>query len=327
MSEKLKIAFHWLGSCGGCEISLLDIDEAILDVGAIADIVFMPLAVDGKWEDVVAMEEGKIDIAFINGNVRNDDNVHEIEVLRQKSKLIVAYGQCSVSGGVIGLGNVFTRHELMKTVYEDTPSTHNPDKILPQLEYKTDDGDILKLPKILDLSCSIDQFIDVDYYLAGCPPPVPLVVAAVEAIKSGKLPPKGSYIGPALSVCDECTRTRNERKEIKIEKFSRPHEVFIDDEETCLIEQGIVCMGPATRGGCGGACPTVNMPCRGCAGPTPDTFDPATKMFSVLSQFAVNMTEQELHDFIESVTDPVGTFYRYYLPKSIPQHALYKEVQ
>lgn len=328
--EKLKIAFHWLASCGGCEIALLDIDEVILDVAAIADIVFMPLAVDGKWTDVYAYKDEEIDITFINGAVRNDEDIHQIEALRKKSKIVVAFGQCSTSGGVIGLGNTFNRDEMINWVYTEAPSIINPDsgKIIPQLEYVINDEIKLTLPRLTEYVHSIDEYITVDYYLPGCPPPVPIVIDAIVAIKENKLPPKGSYIGTNKSVCETCPKTRNERREITITEFKRPHEINPSElnENQCLLEQGIICMGPVTRGSCNGACLDVNMPCRGCLGNTPDTRDPAAKMISVISQFSANMSEKEIQKLLETMVDPVGTFYRFSFPKGLIKHSLYKEV-
>lgn len=327
--SKLKIAFHWLASCGGCEVSLLDIDEVILDVAAIADIVFMPLAVDGKWNDVVAMQDGAIDISFINGAVRNEENIHEIKVLRQKSKVVVAYGQCSTSGGVIGLGNTFNVQDLLNYAYKDAPSVVNdkPDENMPTPTYE-ENGVTLTLPLLTETVTSIDQHIDVDYYLPGCPPPVPKIIDAILAIKDNKLPQKGSFLAPTKSVCDECSRTRSERRDIKITEFKRPHEVLPGElnDDQCLLEQGVICMGPVTRS-CGGHyCMDVNMPCRGCMGLTPDTRDPAAKMISVISQFSAHMTDDEVKGLVESMVDPVGLFYRFSFPKSMIKKSLYKEV-
>lgn len=327
--SKLKIAFHWLASCGGCEVSLLDIDDVILEVAAIADIVFMPLAVDGKWSDINAMDDKEIDISFINGAVRNDDNIHEIKILRQKSKIVVAYGQCSTSGGIIGLGNTFNVSDLLEYAYKDAPSVDNPNPEvnIPSPIYE-ENGIVLTLPTLNDQVTAIDQHIDVDYYLPGCPPPVPKIVNAIIAIRDNKLPSKGAFLTSSKSVCDECSRTRSERRDIKITEFKRPHEIIPGelDDEKCLLEQGVICLGPITRS-CGEHyCMDVNMPCRGCMGLTPDTRDPAAKMVSVISQFSAHMTDEEVKKLTQSIVDPVGLFYRFSFPKSMIKKSLYKEV-
>ena len=327
--SKLKIAFHWLASCGGCEISLLDTDELILDLAAIADIVFMPLAVDGKWNDIYAMDDNEIDISLINGAVRNEEDIHAIKLLRQKSKTIIAYGQCSTSGGIIGLGNTFNVNDLLEYAYKNAPSVSEDvtPADMPTASYKVD-GTTLTLPLLNDQVTAIDQHIDVDYYLPGCPPPVPKIVNAIVAIKNNKLPPKGSFLTSSKSVCDECDRKRSDRRDLKISEFKRPHEVSPGELESdkCLLEQGVICLGPITRS-CGGHyCMNVNMPCRGCLGLTPDTRDPAAKMISVVSQFSANMSDDEVKKLTESIVDPVGLFYRFSFPKALITKSLYKEV-
>jgi F420-non-reducing hydrogenase small subunit len=83
MSEKLKIAFYWAASCGGCEIAVLDMNEKILDVVKIADIVFWPVALDVKYKDVESMPDKYIDITFFNGSIRNSEQEHMAKLLRK----------------------------------------------------------------------------------------------------------------------------------------------------------------------------------------------------------------------------------------------------
>ncbi|MCJ7630988.1 oxidoreductase, partial [Candidatus Bathyarchaeota archaeon] len=100
---KLKFAFYWAASCGGCEIAVLDINEKILDVIGLADIVFWPVALDIKYKDVEAMPDKSIDVCFFNGAIRNSENEHMARLLREKAKTLVAFGSCANEGCVIGL--------------------------------------------------------------------------------------------------------------------------------------------------------------------------------------------------------------------------------
>jgi len=104
--KKLKFAFYWAASCGGCEIAVLDIDEKILDVVQIADIVFWPVAMDIKYKDVENMPDKYIDVCFFNGAIRTEEQEHMAKLLRQKSKILIAYGACSHLGGIPGLANL-----------------------------------------------------------------------------------------------------------------------------------------------------------------------------------------------------------------------------
>ena len=188
--EKLKLGFYWAASCGGCEIAVLDLNEKILDVVQIADIVFWPVAMDVKYKDVEAMPDKYIDICFFNGSVRNEEQEHMAKLLRQKSKTLVAFGSCAQEGCIPGLANLHDRKEIFKKVYLETKSTINPSRVLPKTKTEVKEG-LLKLPEFYDTVKTLDQTVEVDYYLPGCPPPVKLIANAVEAIAKNALPPKG----------------------------------------------------------------------------------------------------------------------------------------
>ena len=134
----------------------------------------------------------------------------------------------------------------------------------------------LHLPIFYDTLKTLDQTVDVDYYLPGCPPEAENIWTAIVAILEGKLPPKGSVIGVNTTVCDECPRKRNEKK---IKKFYRTWQI-IPDEETCLLEQGLLCCGIATRAGCKALCPQVNSPCIGCHGANDGVADYGARLMS-----------------------------------------------
>ena len=147
--QKLQIAFYWAASCGGCEIAVLDIDEKILDVAALADILFWPVAIDTKYKDVEAMKDNQIDVCFFNGSVRTEEQEHLAKLLRKKSKVLVAFGACAVNGGIPGLANVANRKEVFHTAYLENPSTDNPKKIVPKKSVKVKEG-TLTLPEFYD---------------------------------------------------------------------------------------------------------------------------------------------------------------------------------
>jgi F420-non-reducing hydrogenase small subunit len=325
--EKLKFAFYWAASCGGCEVAVLDIDEKILDVIAIADIVFWPVAIDVKYKDVEAMADKSIDVCFFNGGIRNSEQEHIANLLRKKSKFLVAFGACAHLGGIPGLANVSNREEIFRRVYDEMPSTINPEGTRPKTSVKVKEGE-LTIPEFHDTVKALDQVVDVDYYLPGCPPPVKLIATAVEAIAKGELPPKGSVLAPNKSVCDECPRTRGEPWERRISEIKRVYEIT-PDLETCLLEQGIICMGPATRAGCEAQCVDVNMPCTGCGGPPPNSVEQGAAMLSALASL-LGLNEEKNPDYdpqklIEQIKDPLGTFYKYAMAYSIIRRKVIKK--
>ncbi len=160
--------------------------------------------------------------------------------------------------------------------------------------------------------------MDVDYFVPGCPPEEKTTWLALEALITGKLPPKGTVISHSVkAVCDECTRKKEEKK---VKKFYRPYEI-IPDPEKCLLEQGLLCYGIATRGGCGALCPQANMPCTGCYGPVDGVVDQGAHFLSALSSIVDSNDPDEIQKIIDDIPDPAGTFYRYSLPDSLLRRA------
>jgi F420-non-reducing hydrogenase small subunit len=318
MAEKLKLGFYWAASCGGCEIAVLDINEKILDVVKIADIVFWPVAIDVKYKDVEAMPDKYIDICFFNGSIRSGEQEHMAKLLRQKSKTLVAFGSCAQEGCIPGLANLHDRKEIFDKVYLESKSIANPKRIVPKTTTEAKEG-VLRLPEFYDTVKTLDQTVEVDYYLPGCPPPVKLILNAVDAIAKNELPPKGSVLAPLKSVCDECPRKKENKR---ISKIYRVHEK-IPEPEKCLLEQGIICMGPATRSGCGAQCLTADMPCTGCGGPCPNSPEQGAAMIGALASIlglegeTEHYTQEDIDILMDQIKDPLGTFYMYSLPSSI----------
>jgi F420-non-reducing hydrogenase small subunit len=309
---KGKLAIYWAASCGGCEISILGIDTKILDVANAFDIVFCPCIADGKVSDIEHMADGAIDVCLFNGGIRNSEQEYMARLLRQKSKVLVAFGSCASEGCIPGLGNLHNRQVIFENSYQETFSTDNPQHTRPQPATPVAEG-TLHLPMFYDTLKTLDQTVKVDYYLPGCPPESPCIWEAIEAIVAGKLPPPGSVIGLNTTVCDFCPRTRSEKK---IKAFKRTWEV-IPDEKTCLLEQGLLCCGLATRAGCGALCPQVNSPCIGCYGPNDGVEDYGARLSSAVASVIDSQDPQEIDAIIQQgIPDPVGVFYRFSLAAS-----------
>ena len=311
---KGKLALYWAASCGGCEIAVLAVNEKILDVAAAFDIVFWPVAIDAKVRDVEKMADESIDVCLFNGSIRTSEQEYMAQLMRKKSKVLVAFGSCAMEGCIPGLANLNDRQQIFDTVYKEGSPTfpENPKDLRPQPETSMPEGK-LHLPVFYDTVKTLDQTVEVDYYLPGCPPEAENIWTAIVAIVEGKLPPKGSVIGANTTVCDECKRKRNEKK---IKKFYRTWQV-IPDEETCLLEQGIICCGIATRAGCGALCPQVNSPCIGCHGPNGGVMDYGARFMSALASVIDSGDPAEIDKIIQDgIPDPVGTFYRFSLPAS-----------
>jgi F420-non-reducing hydrogenase small subunit len=312
-ATKPKLALYWAASCGGCEIAILELHEKVLEVPANFDLVFWPVAMDVKYADVEGMEPDSIDLCLFNGAIRTSENEHLAKVLREKAKTLVAFGSCAMEGCIPGLANATTKEAIFNTVYHESPSTNNADRVEPQTAWQLPEGEV-QLPEFFESVQTLDQVVDVDYFIPGCPPEAHRIWEVIELIVSGgPLPPAASVIGAGdQTVCEECLRNREEKR---IKTFVRPHEI-IADPEICLLDQGIVCMGPATRSGCGGLCVAAGSPCRGCYGPPPNVRDQGLNMMSALASVIDATEATEIQAILDQIADPVGSFHRFSLPQS-----------
>jgi F420-non-reducing hydrogenase small subunit len=296
---KLKLAVYWAAACGGCCVSVLDVHEKLFDVVAAADLVFWPIALDTKYKDVENMPDNYIDVTLFNGAVRNSENEHMARHM----------------GGIPGLANFSTKEDVLRRVFQESESVVNPENIRPLPEFEVKEG-ILNIPVFYNDVRSLSQVVEVDYFIPGCPPQTERLLEVFTAIVTGaELPPKGSVVGADTKTqCDECTREKTENK--KIMKFYRPWEI-IDDGVTCFMEQGVICMGPATRAGCGHRCIKGNAPCRGCYGPPSGSTDPGARMMSAIASIIDEKEPEEINRIIDDIADPAGYFYRFSLPASL----------
>jgi F420-non-reducing hydrogenase small subunit len=316
--EKIKIAICRGCTCSGCDIAILDIHERLLKVIEKAQIVYAPTIMDTKNADVEKMKDGEIDVCFYHGAVRDSDNEELAHLLRKKSKIMIAFGACACFGGIFGLANTTDKKGIFAEVYKNTPTTDNPKDVLPQTRYTDDIGHTVTLPEFYDSVYPLDEKVDVDYYIPLCPPTADQIMTGLNAITSGHLPPKGTIIASDKTLCSECERKRSQVR--KIGKIHRPHEIMIDQEK-CMLDQGLLCMGPATRAGCGTICIKANVPCRGCGGPTKAEYDQGANILGLIATIygipEESLTEEDVKKVLKEIKDPLGTFYRFTLPKSI----------
>lgn len=316
---KPKLALYWAASCGGCEITILDIEEKILEVADFFDICFWPCAMDFKYEDVENLEDGEILITLFNGSIRTSENEYLARLLRQKSKILVAFGSCAHEGCIPGLANLYPKEKIFEYVYKESPSVIEDDKgLFPQAKTFLN-GFEIEIPEFYETVKPLNEVVDVDYYIPGCPPQsfqvINVIETLIDILKNNKpLPEKGSILGAGdKTCCDECPR---KRKEKRIKSFYRIHEI-IPKEDECLLDQGILCMGPATRSGCGALCVKANIPCRGCYGAPPNVEDQGAKMISALSSVIDASTPEEAKKIFSKIVDSIGTFYRFSLASSL----------
>ncbi len=315
---KPKFAMYWAASCGGCEIAVLNIGEKILDVDANFEVAFWPVAMDAKYKDVEAMEDGAILLTLFNGGIRNEENAEIARLLRRKSQILVAFGSCACEGCIPGLANLSKPQDVLDTVYS-TVSTDNPNAVRPQYHYQMPEG-VIHIPTFYPVLKTLDQVVDVDYYMPGCPPESHQIAAVIDLVikvlhGEAQLPAKGATIGAGNStVCDDCPRARNVKL---IKKFVRIQDVPELDPHLCLLEQGVPCNGPATRNGCGALCPQAGAQCIGCYGPAEGVIDYGARLITAFASVIDSNDPAEIERILDGIPDPAGQFYRFNLAGSL----------
>lgn len=151
MSDKPKLATVWLGGCSGCHMSFLDLDERLIDLAGLVDVCYSPIA------DVKEFPEG-VDITLVEGAVANEDHLHDIRLIRQRTKVLVAFGDCAVTGNVTALRNLFSVEDILQRAYREATVVIG----VPT------GNDIV--PKLLDRVLRVQDVVAVDHFLPGCPP-------------------------------------------------------------------------------------------------------------------------------------------------------------
>ncbi len=276
----VKIASEWLNSCSGCEISIVDMGDRLLDVLGLVEFVHLPVLIDHKYlgqlGDQTHIHIPEATVGIISGGIRNQEHLEMAEEMRKQCKLIIALGTCATHGGIPALCNSFTNEEIVGAYYS-TVTTEKPVTV-PQEH----------LPYLLEACYALDEKIKVDIYLPGCPPHPDQIFSALTGLLQGE-----SIELPSQSVCDTCPTIRDGKGQVKALKrflqapdYKRPEDSL--DQMRCLLEQGFLCMGPVTRAGCGGdgvvpRCISARVPCRGCYGPVKQEGNQLLDMLNALA--------------------------------------------
>jgi len=243
----VKVSVVSLTCCAGCVCSFLNAGEALLEIlSEEFEIVYSPTFVDLK-------EVPNVDLAIVEGGVRTKDDETLIREVRAKSRILVALGICATHGGITSLGNIGSAKQLLEKEHSMLEST--------------------RLPELEDLMYPICNFVDVDYYIPGCPPMPFLIVHSLKSIVSGKTPIRHQSV-----VCTECHR------KIVPAKLERLYGIYEKESDPvlCLVSQGFVCLGSLTREGCGAPCPRAGFTCFGCRGPADSLLYRSRDMYAFL---------------------------------------------
>lgn len=282
------VAEEWLNICGGCEVAILDLGEKLLDVLPSLQFVHMPVLMDHKYFGQLGekseMEIPEADIGMISGGIRNEKEKHVAEEMRKKCKTLIALGSCACFGGIPALANMSSLDDLYQKVYRESKTTEAAD---------TPSSD--QLPKLTDRVYALDEVVKVDVNIPGCPMNPVIILEALSKLLAGE-----AFELPERSVCDDCPTKREEKTDVGLKRPLQDAQFTPGqyDQMRCLNEQGILCLGPVTRSGCGKPynegeeniprCIKGFMPCRGCFGPIRKGANPLVDMVNALSSIGLD---------------------------------------
>ncbi len=299
----VTVAEEWLNSCSGCEIAILNIGEALLDLLAEIQFVHIPVLMDHKYFGQVGeknhLEIPEAVVGIVSGGIRNEEHLEVALEMRKKCQILIALGTCATHGGIPALINLFDNRELLDRYYRTTESTDPadpPDQVIPPL---------------LDRCFALDEKIKVDLYLPGCPPHPDHIAGAIRALLKGETPQL-----PSKSVCDTCPTVREGKGTVKkVQRFTRNAQYQAEEPVSrmrCLLEQGWLCLGPVTRAGCAGEkgeaprCLTARVPCQGCYGPVQQNGNQLLDMLNALASNGIDYSTLVDHKFMLSFSGAHG---------------------
>lgn len=208
--SKPRVAIFDFACCEGCQLQIVNLEEDILKLIEAVDMV--------EWREAMSEQSHEYDIAVIEGSITRDEDAKRLEVIRSRAKILIAMGACATMGGINKLKNNFDLDEVKECVYGD-------DAKRPHLNTARTKG--------------VDEIVEVDYYIHGCPMNPDEFAQIIRSLLLGKKP-----FVPDYPVCVEC----KERGTI------------------CRYEYNEICLGPIIRAGCGAPCPTAGFRCFGCRG-------------------------------------------------------------
>ncbi len=305
--SKPKIAIYTATGCPVCETMLLDIHYQVNTLTRFFDVAYWPWLLGTD-----ATEIPEVDVVFFAGAIATRQDREMASQLRDRSAAVIALGACAAFGGLPGLANLH-KTDAIKTLPEMPPGLPLPEAQI----------------------AALSQIVTVDYMVPGCPPTQKLLWSSLQAlagrpaadtnlaytisrlpeamgqaIAAGERPPAGSVFAGEKAVCASCARLKEEKK---FTRSLRPYQKY-ETNGRCLLEQGLTCLGIATREGCGGICTGAGIPCRGCFGKPPAVYDPGAKMVSAISSTFAADRAADINAIAAGIPDLVGTCYRYNLP-------------
>lgn len=287
---KARVSTEWLSGCSGCHVAVVDLHEKIL--GLLDDVEFVraPVLMDEK-------DYPPADVGLVEGAVRSEHDRDALKKMRDSVDKLIAFGTCAVYGGPSGMGWLYPNQAVMDKAYGPGPTTTGdepPDDDAPQLE-----------PSVTP----IDEVVEVDLYLPGCPPHPYFIATGLRAL----LDP-GTKALTGKPVCSGCDRKMVKQAGVSLQ----PGQVTADDPETCFLSQGVICLGSVTLNRCQAPCPNVGIACTGCAGPSVDMIaEPHLDFRTMVARRMNLLTGIPTEEVVSYFESNAKTFYAYALASPV----------
>lgn len=291
---KTRISTEWLSGCSGCHVAMVDLHEKLLNLVEEVEFVRIPVLMDEKGYP-------EADVGIVEGAVRSEHDRNCLLKMRESCKSIVAFGTCAVYGGPSGIGWLYGRDAILKKIYSETATSPKGGE-LPE-----------GAPELEQSVIPINEVVDVDFYIPGCPPHPYFIALALKTLLGAEAPEL-----VAKTVCSSCNRKMEKREGVTLKKgmSSAP------EEDVCLLSQGVICLGSVTLDRCQAQCPNKGVACAGCAGPSVDMItEPHLDIRTLIAKRMSMLTGIDPKEIVDYIEKEAKTFYSY----ALSSPAIYKK--
>lgn len=281
---RARVSSEWLSGCSGCHVAIVDLHEKLVGLAEDVEFVRIPVLMDEKGFP-------EAEVGIVEGAIRNEHDRKAAMRMRESVKTLVAFGSCAVYGGPSGLGWLHGVQSVLDTTYGTGP-TNTPGQV-PK-------GDI---PALEEGVLPLDEVVDVDFYLPGCPPHPYYIAAGLRALLGGSAPPL-----EVRTVCTECDRKMLKRPGTTLKTGA----VSAPDHDLCFLSQGVVCLGSVSLNRCQAPCPAAGIACTGCAGPSADLVrEPHLDLRTMVAKRMSMLTDTPAEQIVTYIEGNAKTFYAY----------------
>lgn len=287
---RATISTEWLSGCSGCHVSIVDLHEKLLHLVETAQFVRLPVLMDEKGYP-------EAEVGIVEGAVRSEHDRQALLKMRKSVRTLIAFGSCAVYGGPSGIGWLHDRESVIDRVYAKGP-TNRPGQ--------RPDTDVVPLEEGVS---PVDEVVDIDLYLPGCPPHPYFIASAIGAALGSKAPPL-----TGKTVCADCERRMEKRSGVPLIKGA----VTADDDSLCFLSQGVICLGSVTLNRCLAPCPATGIACTGCNGPSLDIVtEPHLDIRGLIARRMNLLLGIEPNQVREYMEREAKTFYSYALASPV----------